>query len=182
MAEIIGNNCYSLSVSIQSISDIDTSLLNFSCGNKSIDSYLKEQAKEDTKNVTHVFFDEDNRQPIAFVSLKASGLIFESSAHLEIYPAVEISYFATDERYQHVVIKNFSDIDRYCISDHIFSEIIKHIREIADFIVGAEFVVLYSVPDAVHFYERNFFETMPEIFRPEKYLNIDGCVPMVFKL
>ena len=182
MAKIDNDICYELNSNVSLLTDFRGSTLEFSCGNSEIDRYLKEDAAKDCDCVTYVFSDIDTDDVIAFASLRCSGIIFQDSNHLELLPAIEIRYFATDERFQHIQMQTDISNDRYCISDSVFCELIRMVREIACHTVGAEYVVLYSVPTAVSFYRRNLFEEFNEAFTPERYLYINECLPMYLPL
>lgn len=182
MARIVDGICLEINSNVQTISNIDVSTLEFSCGNKQIDKYLHTDASKDINNVTYVFTDADSSEIIAFASLRCSGIIFSTSSSLETYPAIEIRYFATSEKYQHIPMDGGQDDSRFCISDCVFSQLISMIREIAEETVGARYITLYSVPDAVGFYKRNFFVELPTMFTPEHYRYIDECLPMYMDL
>ena len=57
MAKIVNGICVELNSNVQTISDIDVSTLEFSCGNNQIDKYLHDDASNDINNVTYVFTD-----------------------------------------------------------------------------------------------------------------------------
>ena len=61
-------------------------------------------------------------------------------------------------------------------------EIIKRLFEISEDIIYFEYVLLYSVPNAVSFYERNGFRKFSEYMVSDSYMYIDGCIPMFLTL
>jgi hypothetical protein len=182
MAKIDNDICYELNSNVSLLADFCGSTLEFSCGNAEIDRYFKESADKDCDCVTYVFSDTDTGDIIAFASLRCSGIIFQDSNHIELFPAIEIRYFATDERFQHIQMQTDLPEDRYCISDSVFCELMRMIRDISCRTVGAEYVVLYSVPSAVGFYRRNLFEEFNEAFTPERHRYINDCLPMYLPL
>jgi hypothetical protein len=61
-------------------------------------------------------------------------------------------------------------------------EIMKKLLEISENVISFDYILLYSVPDAVSFYERNGFSKFDEFMEKDSYIYIDGCVPMFFVL
>lgn len=68
--------------------------------------------------------------------------------------------------------------EHYYISDEIFANVVKKISDIAATIVGANKIVLYAVPSALGFYERNGFSSFLEYMEPDHTAYLDGCIPM----
>ena len=71
---------------------------------------------------------------------------------------------------------------KYYISDAFLCLLIQEIRRIAEAYIGATHIILYSVPDAIHFYERNLFGDFERYMKPEQYHYLDGCKPMYMAL
>lgn len=163
----------------------------FKCGNKQIDKFFRDDALNDTRTVTKVVWrrnenddidtklDKDNSDIIAMYSLSCSGMFHDINDKKYLIPAIEIRYFAMNEKYQNLSYSD--DTEEGVFSDYILLKIIAQIREITEAELGADKIILFSVPDATRFYERNLFERI-------EYKNIDllrylkGSVPMVFNL
>ena len=63
--------------------------------------------------------------------------------------------FAIDERYQHLPYS--AEKEDGTFSDYIFRFVISKIYEFTEEICGADKVILYAVPKAKNFYEKNGF-------------------------
>lgn len=132
---------------------------SFNCGNEVMNEYLKYQAEDDAQAVTFILIDQTARAIIGYYSLSCSGFIVESMGHFTIYPAVEIKMFAIDERYQHLPYS--AEKEDGTFSDYIFRFVISKIYEFTEEICGADKVILYAVPKAKNFYEKNGFTVFP---------------------
>lgn len=166
---------------IERLSPDNSRLLgDFSCGNEAIDDYLHEQALEDTKNVCYICIDEDRNSVAGFAALSCSGIQYVVDQRRETLPAIQISYFAVANDIQRLV---FDETDEhFYFSDMLFAEILQKCREITEEYIGAEYVILYSVPTAKHFYERNFFKDYSEFMQSDHYQYLNDCVPMYMQL
>jgi hypothetical protein len=156
---------------------------NFKCGNKEIDKYLKEKALQDMEcgnTVTKIIVNKQNNDIIGYYSICCTSIIMETYKHRYFSPAVEIKMFALDENYQGIIFSCEDEEDMF--SDHIFCEIIKKIVEITELYVGARTIMLYSVPKAINFYKRNWFETFENYMLTDDNLYIKGCMPMYLEL
>ncbi len=60
--------------------------------------------------------------------------------------------------------------------------ILKKCRTISETIIGARYIILYSVADAVRFYKRNMFEPYTKFMTQDKIRFLDGCTPMFMAL
>jgi hypothetical protein len=74
------------------------------------------------------------------------------------------------------------DEDDMYFSDYLLCDIIKKIVDFTENICGANSIILYSVPYAIKFYERNGFEPFKEymVSSDDSYLN--ECEPMWLQL
>lgn len=148
--------------------------LDFSCGNAEIDKYFRNEALVDCSGVSYVYRNYRSKDIIGLASLSCSAIILNDSSVTELIPAIKVSYFAVSEKYQ--------DVDatggHYYISDNFLCLLIQEIRRITESYVGATHIILYSVPDAVHFYRRNLFTEFEEFMKPERCRYLDGCIPM----
>ena len=159
------------------ISSVDIELIEeFSCGSDELDKKLKDMKKND-EGTTFVFLDETNGQIIGYCTYCASSLKKSYENDSVTYPAAEIKYFAIDKVYQH---KSYDE--DFNFSDLMLCEILKKLIEISEETISFDYILLYSVPDAVSFYKRNGFLEFTEFMKKDSYTYIDGCIPMFFTL
>ena len=62
------------------------------------------------------------------------------------------------------------------------SEFMYKCSEIAENIIAARYIILYSVEDAIKFYTHLGFCDFAEFFEADKYRYIDGCKPMYIEI
>lgn len=154
---------------------------DFYCDNKAIDNYFRKVAAFDETAVTYLFIDTDEDSPIACVTLACSA-IFTTETEDQfstIQSAMEILYFAVDENYKHIPYIKGSPLT---LSHYILSYMLNQMREYSHTVIGASKVVLYSVPTAVHFYERCDFKEFGNTMYGDKGYFVDECIPMYFDL
>ncbi len=158
-------------------------LSDFNCGNVSIDLYFNVHAQKDDTAVTYMFIDCDYDRLIACMTIACSAIFDEGDEgekpFTTILSAMEIKYFAVDERYKHLPYIKGSP---YSLSHYMFIHMISHMRELSHNAIGASKIVLYSVPDAVHFYERCRFKEFGDTMYGDEGTYLEGCVPMYFDL
>ena len=148
----------------------------FSCGSAELDRKLSEIRYDD--DITgYAFIDNEARRIIGYCAFSTSGLTLSNGRERITYPAVEIKYFAIDEAYQH---RQYSEEMNF--SDYIFSKVIAHLYDINDNVIAIKYVLLYSVPAAVNFYKRNFFQEFAPYMENDNYRYITGCVPLYYPL
>ena len=165
---------------IRLIQSIDHALLsNYCCGNEEIDGYFKSRAYKDDDAVTYCFLDDSLKTIIALSSLSCNGLVISDHNKIFTNPSIEIKMFAVNDAYQH---KCVPDGDGIHWSDYCFDELLSIIYEITDTHCGASRIILYSVPDAVSFYERNSMKRFSGYMRGDDARYLDGCVPMFMHL
>ena len=148
----------------------------FSCGSAELDKKLSE-IRSDEYITGYAFVDNDAQRIIGYCAFNASGLTLSNDRERITYPAAEIKYFAIDEAYQH---RQYSEEMNF--SDYIFSKVIAHLYDISENVIAIRFVLLYSVPAAVTFYKRNFFEEFSSYMENDTYRYITGCVPLYYPL
>lgn len=154
--------------------------ISFNCGNEYIDEYFKNEALTDNDAVTYCFWaDEHKHELVGIASLSCSGIIIKSSESFNISPAIEVKVFAVHERYQHVKFPDDDAGGKW--SDYCWYYLMEVVDGITD-VCGASHVVLYSVPDAVKFYERNGFRKFVTLMTQPSNHEIDGCVAMFINL
>lgn len=154
---------------------------NFFCDNKAIDHYFRNLALHDPSAVTYLFVDSEKDSPIAFVTLACSAIFTTDygDQFSTILSAMEILYFAVDESYKHIPYIKGSPLT---LSHYILSYMLDQMKEISHTHIGASKVVLYSVPEAVHFYERCDFKEFGDTMFGDEGTFVSGCVPMYYDL
>ena len=162
------------------------SVKGFNCGNSSINEYLKEYAVKDKEAVTFFIKDEDkNENRIAFFyTLNCTGVVINKNygykdeiKDVEIKPAVEIKMFALDEKYMHTPY--FRGLDTYRIGHQLMYELLERIKnDLTTNTIGADLVVLYSVPEYVSFYEKCDFKVFEEKYMKNSEMYTADCIPM----
>ena len=170
-------------IDVVDVAEVDSTMIQkFSCGNNEIDRFLHEDACQNSAK-TYLFVNTDTNDIVAYTTIACSAIMYavEETGDFMLAPekyslasAIEIKYFAVDGQYQHL---NYSDSE-YTLSSALFGYIVEHIIDIATNEVGAEYIVLYSVPKAVSFYKKNSFVDFEAemIGNGDPYL--DGCHPM----
>ncbi len=172
---------YDINFEMRVLSPNDKELLgDFDCGNEVINDFAINKINQQSDYVTYVFEDTDVNKIIAFASLACSSIKYECQNVVQSLPAIEIKYFAIKKQLQK--FKYGEDDDHFYFSDMILSKIILKCREISEKIVGANYIILYSVPDAVKFYTRNFFKDYSEYMLKDNISFLDGCKPMYMPL
>ena len=173
------------------ISDLDEkSLTEFKCDNKTIDSFFKEESAQLERNVTFAFIDVDENNVIGFYSLCCNGIdILKEETDDEgnrciyrtIEPAIEIDFFAIDERYRSIPFS--SESSRYeTLSQYLFLYVLDEIKNISKKAVGAKYIILYSVPQAISFYKRCKFVDFTEYMIEDGDPFVSECTAMFKKI
>lgn len=140
--------------------DDDELLGDFDCGNEIMNDYFNSKCKNDTDCVTYIFKQDDTNKIIGFASLCCSSIKYEYQKVSQSLPSIEIKYFAILAELQKLV---YDTKDKhFYFSDMMLVEVIKICRNISDNIIGAQYILLYSVPNALKFYKRNGFENYSE--------------------
>lgn len=111
-----------------------------------------------------------------------SGSILFSLERFGLTSAIEIKYFAVDKRYRHLRYSDAAPETRITLSSNLFRYLVDHILDIAEKHIGAEYIVLYSVPKAKTFYERNMFHSFDQSMFGNSDPYLDGCIPMYMKI
>lgn len=155
----------------------------FDCGNEYINNYFERDALDDTKGVTRLIWkinsDKIKTDIIAMYTLSASAMFYELDKRRYLIPAIEIKMFAVSNKYQKLPYSK--DNEDGVFSDWLMCYVIRRIRDITENYCGADKIILFSVPNAVSFYERNLFEKIE--YKGIDLLKIlDGCTAMIFDL
>ncbi|MBQ0050863.1 MAG: hypothetical protein KBT11_02230 [Treponema sp.] len=166
----------------------------FSCGNISLDKYIKSEIFEESSlvNPDGLHFKvttETNGKivVIGFFSLATSGIIHRVENYSHIFPSIKIDVFAIDKNYQKLHYDKASETaenpdDHYYFSDDIMGQVIRHCRKINDEYVLSDYVILYADKNALRFYHRNMFEDYTEFMEPEQNQEVKKLYPMFFTL
>lgn len=165
-----------------SLLDQDTAsyIASFDCDNNNINNYYRYNANNDISSVTHLFIDENMNRLVACATLSTSGItivpdLFTTDMPTTLIPAYEVKYFAVDKAYQHL---KYNEDDSETLSYYIFSYILMYLENIAATQVGATKIVLYSVPKAMHFYERSGFRRLGHNLRGDDGDYVKDCIAM----
>ncbi|MFU0827853.1 MAG: hypothetical protein ACFWTJ_10045 [Lachnoclostridium sp.] len=159
-----------------------TLLKDFDCGSETLNNYFREECENDDSVVTYLFVDKKLNKLIGCVSLACSGIMYEVGKYVNTFPAIEIKYFAVRSCYQDLLYEASEDSEHYYFSDELLSSIIFKCCDISQNIIGASYLILYSVKDAVHFYRRNKFIEYNEYMKKNKNQEITDCYPMFLPL
>lgn len=155
---------------------------NFFCNNASIDNYFRNDAVRDKSSVTYIFIDTKNKTIVACVTIACSA-IFTDTDRADVFStilsAMEIKYFAVDESYKHIPYVKGSNLT---LSHYIFSYMLEYMKELSHNSIGASKVVLYSVPQAVNFYEKCKFKEFGDTMYGDEGYYVEGCLPMYYDL
>ena len=114
---------------------------------------------------------------IGYCTYCTSGLTVCVESDRVTQPASEIKYFAVSEKYQH---RPFDE--DFNFSDLMLCKVIARLYEISEDVISFEHILLYSVPEAVSFYQRNGFKKFSEYMEEDSYRYIKGCIPMVYHM
>lgn len=162
--------------------DDEKSLGDFDCGNESINEYLITTRKHEKVGVTYLIKDTVDFDIIGFVTISCSGIRYApDSKWAETKPAIMVNYFALRTEYHGLPFSRASEIDKndvFLFSDIVLSDVIKMCIEISEQRIGADYIILYSVPEKVNFYKRNLFEDYIQYMNKDYTRYLDGCVPM----
>lgn len=147
-----------------------------------MDNFFRYSAVESVLDSAYAFIDYERDAIAAAASIACSSLqIMDNENYYDSVPAVEIKYFAVDERYQR--LRFSADREEGYFSDAVLSALIGFIYKFTDDYCAATHILLYSTPDAVHVYERNGFVKLSEsgiMVRHNRFL--EGCAPMMLTL
>lgn len=175
---ILGN---SIKIDYQYLSNDNINLLDsFSCGNEVMDEYIKKKCLNDYSSVTRLAINAKNEEVICAYTLCCSSMIVES--YTKHYPvsAVELKFFAVNEKYQDMPYSK--DKEDGCLSNVLLSEVIERIFTFTDDFCGANLLVVYSTDEGVSFYRMNGFVNFPENVWRDNSRFIDDCTPLFLTL
>lgn len=175
-ADIYGEEIPLEYVSLEECEQLDL----FNCGNETIDEIIKHELVSDTMTKSFAVLNRNDNDAVAVYSLSCSGFVIRYDQKIFIYPAVEIKYFAVNEKYQD--IQYCDDKEQGCLSNAIFDRIIADIYSFTENYCGADKIILYAVPSAYDFYKRIGFEDFKDFMQQSQDRFLDGCIPMFFNM
>ena len=145
----------------------------FHSGNTVIDNDFA-TSEFDRRFVSYVVINNDNGDIIACYSLGSSACIYSIYDKSYFTPAIEITLFAVDERYQDIKTEDGCE----CLSAIIFYELLSYISYLTDEVIGATKVILYATPKAIPFYTKCGFGAFENNMLQNQDSFLDGCTPM----
>ncbi|MCL2223035.1 MAG: hypothetical protein FWC20_11685 [Oscillospiraceae bacterium] len=148
---------------------IDTACENTSGFDSGYDVFNEYLWQDSDHAVIHHALDCETDDLIAYFSLLSSALLHGEPAKLNVASAIELKMFAMDKRY------HGSDL-----SSKLLDAVITTIEQYANIYVGAEVIVLYSVPASavVNLYKSKGFVEIDGDFTAFKSTFTEGCIPM----
>jgi len=162
-------------------------LKEFVCEDGAIAKFIHEESIDSDRDVTYIFVDKKKNNVICYCSICCNGISVaeydnqEERCYNTNIPAIEIDFFAIDERYRSMRLTQNST--KYeTLSKALFLYMIQHIRYLATNVVGAQYICLYSVPKAVNFYKRCGFNKFEDYMIEDTKPFVDGCIPMFLNL
>lgn len=156
-------------------------LKNFSCGNPEIDRYFHRQALDDNDTVTYMFIDKKLDIAIALVSISCSRIDYwQNKKYMDYTPAVEIKFFATEEKYHNLPFEH--ENDSKTLSKVIMAKMICFIYDEICTRVGASKIILNSVERAINFYKSCFFQIYDGNMDVDYGCVNDNLTPMYYNL
>lgn len=139
----------------------------FSSGNTYLDSFLQDGDYSLDPNIgkTYVFLSEENNEIIGYYNLGMSSVdrieeVNGNRRYIRMGGAVNINYFALDERYHRQVFDMLPSGDKIYLSDILLIECLERIESVINQHIGATFVTLNSTKEGYHLYTRNGFEEL----------------------
>lgn len=165
----------------------------FSCKNEVLTDFLQKKALSDNGTKTYLFTYSDlcNKYLLGFCSFGSPGISFyndynapKEQARRFSVSAIEINYFALDAKYSHMFWDEEaeSENDEYFLSDILLNIAIKFIITNIRSVVGAIYILLYSIPKALGLYKRNGFKEFEDFMIPSYKRYLEGCIPMYLSI
>ncbi len=163
------------------LSSSNGSLLeDFDCGNSAINEYFHKECREDSGSVTYLAVDRSSGKIVGVACLACSGILHVIGQYRNTIPAISIKYFAIKSDFHKM--KHYPEEDHFYFSDQVLCDLIRICYNISENTIGAEYIILYAVPDAVKFYTRNGFKEFSEFMVPDNTRFLNECIPMYMRL
>ena len=149
----------------------------FTCGNETIDKHFQKCDFHDAVCYAYIDLKANATAGLADICCSAINFLHDNTI-VTMQPAIKIEHFAVSLDYQDALWDKLSEEDdHFYLSDMFLCSLI-----ISEKFVGASYMILHSVPDAKHFYERNGFQTFSEFMKLEKNYYVNDCIPMLLQL
>ena len=144
--------------------------MSFDSGYSVFNEYLRSGADS---AVVHYILDSESDNLIAYFSLISSAIIHDDPDKLNAISAIELKMFALDKRYHGL---NLSSIP--------LDAVIKTIKHFSNRYVGANVILLYSVPVShiIQLYESKGFKQLGKDLTAFRSYFTEGCIPMYMAL
>lgn len=160
----------------------------FCCENEVFDNFLLKEALFDNSTKTYLILYENIL--LGFFSLSASGIsiINDSHENKESHrfniSAIEISHFALNKHFHHLYYDRQAkeENEKYFLSDICLEYILTYIVENVTTIIGAKFIILYSIPKAESLYKRLDFKNFESFMIPNHKRYYEGCTAFFLKI
>ena len=153
-------------------------LSDFKCEYANIQKYFREDAVNDKSATTYIFVNvKENPEIVTAMTINCSIIDLSDN---EILPAIEISYFATSDRYRKMSFTE--NRENGTLSFNIMLFCINYIKDMICSQCAADVIVLYSVPTAVDFYKRAGFFEFENFMARKDNPYLEGCLPMYLPL
>ncbi|EIW15485.1 MULTISPECIES: GNAT family N-acetyltransferase [Pelosinus] len=155
---------YEYQQQIMSFNSAYTPLLQF----LQTDAFLYEEIGN---TCTTLFFESNANELVGFCSTKCSSLKIKGRKIISLCPSVEIAALCIDDHYRYLGI-----------GQAIFNHTIQQIYKIKT-MVGVQFITLFSLPEAVAFYQKFGFRRLEKKGMKVLYTSVhECCIPMYFPL
>lgn len=139
----------------------------FRSGNTYLDGFLRNGDYSLSADIgkTYVFLAEGDIEIIGYYNLGMSSVdriedVNGISRYIRMGGAVNINYFALDERYHRQVFDILPSGDKIYLSDILLVECLERIENIINQHIGTTFVTLNSTKEGYNLYRRNGFEEL----------------------
>lgn len=156
---------------------------NFSCGAFGIDNFLQKEALEENKkgkSITRVIKNIHDKI-VGYYTINCSAVIDKSGGIIVYHPAIELKMFAlhNDIRGEKYPQEGYEDFNYSYV---MLWKVIEEITNITETTIGAEYIILYSVPYAFDLYNNNGFSPFTKYMEKNEDDFVGECIPMYLKL
>lgn len=159
-------NIYRLDANFQKLAS------NFSCGNITIDNFLKSSNAIDSSiGITYVWLDADNKEVLGYYNYTTGSLdIIDNDYRIKSGGAVHLNEFAMAEKCHGLSINEIN------MSDMLLDDFITRVSYIKENCIGFTFITLRSTNMGYNLYKRHDFEDVEDDmdFAPTEGKDSDG--------
>lgn len=167
---------------------------NFDCGSSGAGFCFKSffsdpegalQLHKEGSATTSVIVDEINESVVGYYTLKCSSLLWEhDDEHTgelvqDLIPAIELSCFAIDVRYQGEVFEEFES-EKMKYSEFVMDYVMDAVVSISQCYAGVSVIILYSLKDdkVMKFYKTQGFKELNDGQKVYQQTDYKDCIPM----